>query len=184
MGFLGGCRFGFELASVVISFSVGLPNGLGRSLQGGFREIDRIGTHVGDMPFLVKPLGNSHGFGDPEPQFAGCFLLQSRGGERRRRAFGGRLFLDGFDGPIALACFLEPRAYLFFVVKTSVEFGFERRLYRSIGGCGLKPTVNPKGCLGLEGRNFSFSVHENPDGYGLYPSCGKRRLNFAPQQRG
>ena len=60
--------------------------------DGLLREIQRIGAHVGDqadcaftdIDTLVKLLGHPHGLLSAEAKLAGSFLLQGRGGERRR----------------------------------------------------------------------------------------------------
>ena len=56
--------------------------------DGLLRQVDRVGPHVGDEAALVQPLGRAHRVAGAEPQLAVGFLLQRRGGERRRRAAG------------------------------------------------------------------------------------------------
>ena len=62
------------------------------------RHVDAVGPHVGDQPVLVEPLGHAHRVAGREAELARGFLLQGRGGERRRRVLGERLGLDRGDG--------------------------------------------------------------------------------------
>ena len=50
---------------------------------------------------LVEPLGDAHRVAGGKAELARRFLLQGRGGERRRRVSGERLGLDRGDGEAA-----------------------------------------------------------------------------------
>ena len=72
--------------------AVQLHDHLADLADGFLRQIERVGAHIGDEADLtladvdafVKLLRDAHGFLRAESQFARGFLLQGRGGERRR----------------------------------------------------------------------------------------------------
>jgi hypothetical protein len=61
-----------------------------------------VGPHVGDEPVLIERLGEPHRVAGGKAQFASRFLLQGRGGERRRRVLAERLGFDRDDGEPAV----------------------------------------------------------------------------------
>ena len=61
-------------------------------------HLHAVGAHVGDQPVLVERLGDAHRVAGREAELARRFLLQRRGGERRRRVAPERLGLDRRDG--------------------------------------------------------------------------------------
>ena len=70
----------FALAGVAARLAVagavlGADLGLGRR-DGAFAQVHRIGTHVGDVPLLVQPLGDAHGAIHAVAELAAGFLLQ------------------------------------------------------------------------------------------------------------
>src|SRR3546814_19320137 len=51
-----------------------------------------------DVDAFIEPLGEAHGVAGAEAELARRFLLQGRGGERRKRIAPHRLALDRGDG--------------------------------------------------------------------------------------
>ncbi len=77
---------------------IALGNRLARFLDRAAIHLNAIGSHIGDRAVLVEALRNPHGVAGGEAQLARGFLLQRRGGERRRRiALHGPSF-DRLDG--------------------------------------------------------------------------------------
>ena len=58
---------------------------------GGLAQAYAVGTHISDVPVLVKPLCDLHGTGHTVTEFSGSLLLKGRGGKWR-----GRRTLAGF----------------------------------------------------------------------------------------
>ena len=61
------------------------------------REVERVGTHIGDVAVLVQPLRNAHCLASGEAKFARRLLLQGRGAERGRGPTGVRLRVNRGD---------------------------------------------------------------------------------------
>jgi len=91
---LGTLGFRFE----VTHFGIFGPEQYGyllfRRRKGLIRKVHRVGTHVGDVTGLVKPLGDGHRLAHRHTEFTAGLLLQSRGGKRCRRIFLRRFLLD------------------------------------------------------------------------------------------
>ena len=51
-------------------------------------RLTRIGTHIGDLTFLVQLLGSRHGRFGAEAESTVGFLLQRAGGKRRGPDYG------------------------------------------------------------------------------------------------
>ena len=82
---LGGCMEVAQLVVAPAEVAVDLGAYCGESL---FGEVDRVGTHIGDVSVLVEPLGYGHCLCYREAELARCFLLQGGCGEWGRRRFG------------------------------------------------------------------------------------------------
>ena len=65
------------------------------------RHIDTVGPHVGNVTGFIQALRNRHCLLGTHAKFAGCFLLQRRRHERRRRISGTRFRLNRFYDEIA-----------------------------------------------------------------------------------
>ena len=73
--------------------------------RGGNRaavHLHAVGAHVGDRAVLVEALRDAHRVAGGEAELARRFLLQRRGGERRRRVARRGLGLDRLDGEAAV----------------------------------------------------------------------------------
>ena len=141
------------------------------------RQVDGVGTHVGDKSRLVELLCHLHGARNGETELAAGLLLQRGGGERRcGGAFGGFL-LGGIDGEGGSDA----------VVEELLGFGLGVELARELGGevffvVGQVKNGNYLVMRGfLEVLNLLLAFHYQPYGHRLHTSCGERRFDFAPQ---
>ena len=92
VGFL--CPFGFGLvpAEPVVLLTPMFGYFLFECTEGHIRQIHRVCTHIGDKPFFVQLLSDTHGLCHTVAEFPGCFLLERRGSKRSgRRTFARTL---------------------------------------------------------------------------------------------
>ena len=161
----------------------------------------RVRTHIGDVAVFVEPLGHLHRALRGEAQLAAGLLLQGGGGERRGRAAGVRLGVDGADAEFGV---LQPRrerggeflvevdgvagGELAVVVEVPAagdlgavdggEFGFEG------AGTGAELAGEVPVGGGLEGHPLAFAVHHHAGDDGLHAAGGEAAGHLAPQHRG
>ena len=104
MRFLCAFRLSGVLARLVAQIvgTVAIRDGLSRGAYGLVGQMHRVGTHIGNMPFLVQLLGNAHRIPCGHLQLAVGFLLKRGGGERWRRAAILRFFDRITDPPDGL----------------------------------------------------------------------------------
>ena len=81
------CAFGFRLVVAWLFGQVFLAVQLGDTtagrVDGLVAQVDRVGTHVGDVAVFVERLGHAHGLARAQAQLAVGFLLQRAGREGR-----------------------------------------------------------------------------------------------------
>ena len=160
------------------------------------RDIDAIGTHVGDearrfaanIDAFIKALGEAHGVFRRHAQFARGLLLQGGGGERRIGMALGRLGLDRLNRE----CRLFKRLFEIFGLRpgANVEPGdFLAISPDEAGGKGLVGLIAQKShqrpiFARLEFLDFQLAVANQPQRDRLHPASGFRAGQFAPQYRG
>ena len=166
-------------------------------------QVDRVGTHVGDVSVLVQPLGRAHGPLCRHAKLPVSILLQGAGGEGGGRAPGIRFALNLADFPVGG---LEPGAQILrilFIQQSDLALrrGFELAgvaverfsagdpLAAEFGECGFEALAGSS----PEGRNQIPIVrdHEGQPGllpgyddmyrYALYPAGGSCRADFSPE---
>ena len=160
-----------------------------------------VRTHIGDVAVFVQPLGHLHGALRGEAQLAAGLLLQRRGGERRGRAAGVRLRVDGADAEIGvlqaggkgggeflvevhgvaggeLAVVVEVAAAGDLGAVDHGQFRFER----AGPGAELAGQVPVGGRF--EGHPLTFAVHHHAGHNGLHAAGGEAAGHLAPQHRG
>ncbi len=95
------------MALLEVFLAVGCGDFLRNSLQCHLREIERVGTHVGDESVLVKLLGNHHSLGNGHSELARGFLLERGSGERRCRRLFQRMYINAGDRVGCVSAALE-----------------------------------------------------------------------------
>src|SRR5262249_31439225 len=93
LGILHLARVGARRIRHVLA-AVKLPGLLARRVDRRLRQLDRVGTHIGDVAVLVQPLRDAHRVLRGEAELGRGVLLQLRGAERRIRRAAVRLALD------------------------------------------------------------------------------------------
>ena len=173
VGFLRSFGLGAEVARMAVAFSVYLGNLFLGHLQRESGEVHRVGTHISDVPFFIKLLGQGHGPGDREPKLARSFLLQGGGGERRCRVAFGRLHFQGRYRERGRSAGFQKGLGFLFGLETGVEFGSE---IPERGGHFVDGSL-------FEILDFLFAFHDQADGYRLHASRREVGPHLAPQQR-
>ena len=144
--------------------TVGFQNRFTSLLQGGFREVHTVRTHVGNVTCFVEGLRNAHCFLDPKAELAGGFLLQGRGGEWCGGAFGQGFLFDGVDRPSQGHGLVQPKGDFLFFFESLVQFGLEG------AGFGPKPSVHAECRMGNKGVDFAFPLNQQTNGDRLDPT--------------
>ena len=168
MGFLCSLCLAPFVAHLRIFLSVVLADELLRGIEGEGREVGRVGTHICDESVLIELLGYVHCLADREPELACSLLLKGRSSE-----WGGWetvAFLLVYLADSELGANASCKEFLcgFHVREASVESSFYK--------CLLWSSFRMEDCfhfiisLLVEGKNLSFSVHDEPESYRLYTS--------------
>ena len=174
---------------------------LPRGADGLLRQVDRVGTHVGDEAALVEPLRRPHGVARAQPELAVGFLLQRGGGEGRRRTADAGLFLGGGDPPGVLGRALAERRGGRLVehhhIATAeqptgalVEVLARRELLAleldqlGVEGLAVVPERGEEIPVGrrAEGPTLALADHEQPHGHRLDPAGGESEGDLLPEQ--
>ena len=85
MGLLRSLGGGVILAYLAIVLAIEFMYLILRSLDAQAGEVDRVGTHIGNLSVFIEMLCHHHGLRHGESEFAGRLLLEGRGGEGRCR---------------------------------------------------------------------------------------------------
>ena len=88
--------------------------------QGG--QVDTVGSHIRDAAGFIQSLRHHHRLADGESELPGCFLLQGRGGERRRRCAFQRFPGDGCDPEPCILAQFQKRQGLLMGLEPLVQF--------------------------------------------------------------
>ena len=148
--------------------------------KGQCREIDRVGTHVGDVSRLIEPLGDHHRLRDREAELACRFLLECRCGERRCGRAAHGVCLDARDGERGVAACAEQCLGGGLVGDASCELGGEC-VRGAVGGCHGEVARHAEPLLRDEGVDFPLAVYDEPHCHRLHASCRQCGLDFAPE---
>ena len=166
------------------------------------RQVDRVGTHVGDVAVLIEALRDLHGARGALAELAVGLLLQRRGREGRVRVAHLLLALDAHHGqgtplePIAQGarrCLVEAQhdAPLDQAARVGVEVATRRDGYarhadeRGVeghalllgGGLKIPPAARH------EGHALALAHHEQAHGDALDAPGGQARCHLLPEQR-
>ena len=173
--------------------------------DGGVRQGDGVGSHVGDEALLVELLGHRHGALRREAEFPASLLLEGGGAERlvgtagvrlglhlvdtehgglegRGECGGGGLVQDcdrgagGLPGGVEVAALGDAHP---------VEGGQARREGAGIGfGAAVEDHVEVPVAGGHESDAFPFPVDDETGGHGLHAARRQFRHDLLPQHRG
>ena len=163
------------------------------------RERHRVGTHVGDQAdaalarvhAFIQLLCHAHGALGGEAELARSFLLQRRGGERRRRVAAALLAIDLQHGerPVRSgrgrqALLGRARAGL---VGEAELLDLVAAKFDQLEGKGLLAVladgVDAPVLARLEGRDFRFALANHAQRGTLHPAGGQPAPHLLPQQR-
>jgi len=164
--------------------------------DGVVRQVDRVGTHVGDQTHgaladvdaLVEILGGAHGARGGQPELAYPFLLHGGGGERRRGVALALAAVDLGDGELAIGGRLETfprRGGAGLVLEgelrdlLAVEL-IEARGERLVVGAtvgGNRPVF-----ARVEGFDLLLALDDHPQGRALHAAGRQARVDLLPQQ--
>ena len=191
MGFLSIAGLGLE--GTTLRGGVGLAKaGLddaGRLGHGLAREGDRIRAHVGDEADLafvrrhafVQALGGAHRSLRREPELAAGFLLQARGGERRRGVpvrLLGRDFRHNRMAGAKCRCVALGRSSVRDFRLLARDPDQVRLEGRAVGR--EKRRLEGPVLARQEGADLALAVDNQPDGDGLHAPGRKSGPNLAP----
>ena len=107
MSFLCTLRAGVEVARVAVLSTIETRNLFLAGTDTECRQVNRVGTHIGDMSVLVESLCHHHGLRHGESQLAGCFLLHRTGSKRWCRHALHGLLRDAFHHEIGIHALLK-----------------------------------------------------------------------------
>ena len=172
-------------------------------IDGFFRQVDAVGSHIGDVPGLVQPLGDLHRLAGRHAQFAVAFLLQCAGRKRRIGLTDFRPLFDAGHLPGAVGQFGLQGAGGVGVQQHHVGIGFQFagvfievppaghafacRCDQLSGETGV--ILSPQFGLQIpvigtaKGQPFVLPQHENFDGHRLHAARRQSPRDFFPQQR-
>ena len=161
---------------ILLSHAFGNLLFTGSKAQG--RQIDTVGTHVGNQTVLVQTLCNHHCLGNTQSQLVCSFLLQGAGRERWRRHTLGRL-ANYFTYPqiSVLTCFQESLRFMF---RSKAVCQFSLYLVAIVS---IQTGCNAVRIISLEIDNFPFPFYNQSYGYALNTTCTQCRLYLTPQYR-
>ncbi len=176
--------------------------GLGAGgVDGGVRQVRRVGPHIGDVTVFIEPLGDAHHLRARQAQLPSGLLLERRGDERRVGTAAVRLLVDLQHGEVAAAQALGQAARAGLVEVDDIALrlaggrvevlaagdpvavdGDERGLEDLVvvGGetGGDVPVVG-----GAEGHAGPFALDDDPGGDGLDAPGRQARHDLLPQHR-
>ncbi len=182
------------MALLEVFLAVGCGDFLRNSLQCHLREIERVGTHVGDethralardVHALVELLGDGHGAARRHIELARGLLLQGGSGERQR---GRALLVRALDvrhgkglvadvGDDAVHLLAGGRLDLFAVFSVIVRFKGPVRCF--VGEVSVERPV----FLRDKGGDLLLAVIDHAHGDGLHAAGGELRLHLSPEHR-
>ena len=137
-------------------------------------HLHAVCTHVGDRTGLIEPLRHAHRLAGGEPELAGGFLLQRRGGERRLRVAAVRFGLDILD--LESAAFngrLGAHRHAFIAQAEAIDL---LTLERHQSGGKVRAIMRHKRCdrpvfLRLERLDLTFAINDQAQRNRLHAPC-------------
>ena len=205
MGLLGIACLGAELprplAQILLAVEA-LHTAAGRADR-LIRQMNRVGSHIGDETALVQALGAAHRLPRREAQLAIRLLLQGAGGERRHRLPHRGLLLNSIHRPGRGLNRLRQSTGLLFRQQPHLTAGLEATgafveivtggdtSATQMGQLGLETTIGMLE-LGLEipvtaaaeSPPGPFPLHQQANGDRLDPASGKPPCHLFPEQGG
>ena len=182
MGFLRTLGLCMEVTGRAILLTKEFGDRLLTAVDGECREIDAIGTHVGDASVLIELLRDAHGLRHGESELPGSFLLQRGSGERRRGRALQRFFRHIAYGEDSVFATVEEVECLLVCGEALVEFCLD--LHADVVAIdGREDSRDTVVRLTLECLDLTLTLHDESDGYALYTSGRKRGLYLTPQYR-
>jgi hypothetical protein len=205
VGFLGVLLLGGVLANfgIEVIIAVTLLHAAPRRLNGFLRQVDAVGTHVGDVAVFVEPLRGLHRLAGGHVQLAIGFLLQRAGGKRGIRP---AILQPGFDIAYLPRLIDQAGLQLFgrgFVEQQDVDVrlqfagvlieiatggdattadGAERGIERRAEFGGESRLQIPVAGL-LERQPLQLALHQHPHGDRLHAAGRQLGRDLLPQQR-
>ena len=169
---------GLIVANLVILLAEELNNlllGLRQSLT---RQIDRVGTHIGDQTLLVQTLCQRHRLRHRHTQLTACLLLQGRGGEGGRGNTLRRFLLALHHRETCAFATFEECHSLLALLETAAQFGTEHRLLVALGD---KLRHNAEVIRRFEVDNLALALNQQSHRHTLHTTCRQTRLDLLPQ---
>ena len=179
MGLLGSLRTGVILAYLRIFLAIEFADLLFRSIDTQAGEVDRVGTHVGNLSVFIQVLRYHHRLTDSKAQFAGSLLLQGTGGEGGSRCTLQRFFADAADGEGCFLALLQQPIYLLVSLQTLGQCGTHLTL-RTVGIGDAKDGTDAIVRLAPELLNLTFTLHDEAYGNALHTTSRQGGLHLAP----
>ena len=146
--------------------------------NGKAREVNRVGTHVGDVTALIERLCYAHCLCYREAELARCFLLQGGSGERWGRALLYWLYLDVGNSEGCVFAVLEQFNCLLAIVVALVEFA---RHYAAVGIASEHFAAHAVVLLTLKVANLLLTLGKKAHCHALHATGTQCRLDFLPQ---
>ena len=140
------------------------------------RQIDRVGTHIGDQTLLVQTLSQRHRLRNRHTQLTTCLLLQGRGGERRRGNTLRRLLLALHDRETCALATFEECYRLLALLETAAQLGTERGLV-----VGRELRHHAIVLRRLEIDDLSLALNQQTHCNALHATRRQTRLDLLPQ---
>ena len=150
------------------------PDLLFDGAHGEAGEVERVGTHVGDVPGFVEALCEHHGLRHGKAESGVGLLLQGGGGEGGPGGALGRVHLPVGDGECGLAACLEEAACLCLVGQVPVEDGPHGL------ACGCEDGADAVVGLCDEGLYLALALADEAHGHALHAPGAQGRLDLAP----
>ena len=180
VGFLGTFRMGLVMTRLAVLLAIETVDFCLAGIDAEIRQVDGVGTHIGDTSVLIQSLGDHHRLTDGEAQLTGSLLLQGRCGKGRCWCTLHRLFLDAVHRECGVLAFLQEGLCLLCGLETGTQGGFDLRS-RTVGVGDGKDTIHTIIGLALEILDLALTLHNQTDGNTLYTSCRQGGLDLAPQ---
>ena len=149
--------------------------GLRQSL---IRQVDRVGTHIGDQTLLIQTLCERHCLRHRHTQLTTSLLLQGRGGEGRCGNTLRRLLLALHDGETCATAALEECDCLLAGLEAAIQLGTERCLLVAIGD---KLCHNAEICNRLKVDDLALALNQQTHRNTLHAACRQTRLDLLPE---
>ena len=180
MCFLCALRTGVIVAGLAVFVTIYLLDLGCTGILTESRQVDAVGTHVGDTSAFVESLCYHHGLAYGEAQFAGSLLLQCRSSERRRRSALQWLLAHCVDGKLCVHALLEEGINFFLgfevLVELSLYFGCVAALIDE-GKDGIHTEV----WLTLEFLYLSLTFYDEANCNTLHTAGRKGRFHLTPK---